>query len=417
MVTVARPLDALITHAKSGASGEFVCAAKLGEIHVYLQKGKIAWATDSKHAFAFASYLQAAAGIDKNTFRQVVEECRREKLPLGETIVAWGLTTLEGVREALFHQVEQALRLLSSVDTGQALFLERVYRKYDERLVFHVSEFLDVLEPSEALPSPLAESQPPPSAHCSDLARQLRSSVEGLSWVEVLKNDQVVDADPVAQSGRVASRLARSTLLDGADFIAVRSACSSVLGLSLSESRSVWCRIIADSTFGAVVSAIWSVAGVSEQAFSCAPPAKHSKAWSIGAESSATNEAIRMFLTRASDVLGTIVLANNATKEPVAGYGCGALEIDRCLDVARRRRHSLGLALTTDDGQCALDSIGFDLRTMVSGERSLWCYGAEIEPEGETLWLFLDRKNSQGLGWAYLTALTRALERTRANSR
>lgn len=58
--------------------------------------------------------------------------------------------------------------------------------------------------------------------------------------------------------------------------------------------------------------------------------------------------------------------------------------------------------------------MGFFLRELVTGERTCWCFGAELDPStGHTLWLFLDRRTSQGLGWAYLSALARTLRSAR----
>src|SRR5690242_4483859 len=90
---------------KSGASGEFICASSALEVHVHLQLGRVAWATDSRHAFVFTRHLQEHAALTKEQFREVLEECRRNHLPLGETLVRWGLATLAQVRAALRHQI------------------------------------------------------------------------------------------------------------------------------------------------------------------------------------------------------------------------------------------------------------------------------------------------------------------------
>jgi hypothetical protein len=406
----------LLSLAGAGASGELVCASPVGEFHVYLQEGRIAWATDSKHPFAFAAHLQDTAGIDVDTFRHVVEECRRERLPLGETLVEWGLTTIEGVRNALGRQVGRALELLATVDEVQALFLERVYRKYDDRLTFSIDEFVGqaplVDEPAAAADAAALQELADRPGDRPELARQLRSSVEGLSWVEVFEDERVVDADPEAPGPRTPGELVRTTLLDGADFAAVRWARSSVVGLSVGRPRSLWCRISAESTFGAVVSAISSVAGV-ERALDRAPP-RPDDSWSVGDADAPANQAIRAFMKRAQDVLAAVVFPGGASSAPSAGCGCSALELAMCVETVVRRRRALTLeALPEGPEEAKLDSIGFYLRTMVSGEARLWCFGAELEPAtGETLWLFLDRRNSQGLGWAYLTALSRALARS-----
>jgi hypothetical protein len=410
-----RPLDKLLSLAAKNASGEFVCASAAGEIHVYLQEGRIAWATDSKHPFAFAAHLRDAAGIDAHTFRDVVEECRRERLPLGETLVSLGLTTWEGVRASLAHQIDLAIALLSSAEAGQALFLPRAYASYDGRLTFGIQDFVDADRERGSAPAP--GSGPAPLSERGDLARQLRASVDGLAWVEVLDEDRIVDGDPESDRPRLPSGLVRTTILDGADFAAIRSAQSSLVGLSLSRPKSVWCRTSAGSTFGAVVSAVLSLTGTAERGSDRASMRRDAGAWSIG-ESAPGAPILSSFVDRAHDVLGAILLGGDAHDEPVAGCGSSALPVETCVDAARRRRGCLDRTLVPIlDGEGELDSIGFYLRTMVTGEEHLWCFGAELAPPGaETLWLFLDRRSAQGLGWAYLSSLTRALSRAPTGS-
>lgn len=232
--------------------------------------------------------------------------------------------------------------------------------------------------------------------------------------MEVLEDDRLVDGDPPCPSSRVPVDLVRATVLDDCDFVAIRSARSSVVGLGMTRPRSIWCRISADSTFGAVVSAIWAAVGAGDvRASEHSPQRPEAGTWSLGPVGDPASEALRVFQKRAQEVVGAIVMATDADR-PVSGYGCSAIDPERCVDLARRR--SRGLVGDTlplaDPGEHALDSIGFSLKTMVSGELGLWGFGAELE-RGESLWMFLDRRTSQGLGWAYLTALTRALGRVR----
>lgn len=380
---------------------------------MYLQAGRIAWATDSRHRFAFASHLQSIAHIEPDTLRQVVEECRRERLPLGETLVQWGLATWEAVRTALSHQISLAVSQLAQMETAQTLFLERTFPPYDDRLTFQVSEFAPA---PPASTEDASESGPAASSTTGTrgLARQLRASIEGLSWVEVLDGDRVIDGDPGCPSSRVPVELVRTSVLDGCDFVAIRSARSSVVGLGVAARRSIWCRLSADSTFGSVVSAIWAAAGVPCKSFTGGPPHAGGAAWSLGAAGAAANETLRAFQQRAQEVLAAIVL-DGTTLEPMAGSGSGPLAPERCLDLARRRLRSLAAETLplTDPGEHELDAIGFSMKTLVSGEDTLWCFGAELE-HGASLWVFVDRRTSQGLGWAYLSALTRTLARERA---
>ncbi len=405
----ARCVEDLRKHAMRGASGEFICACDAAEVHVYLQRGRIAWATDSEHRFAFASHLQEVAGIGAEEFRHVVEECRRDKLPLGETLVAWGLVSWEGVRRSLSHQIELALTLLTRIERGQAVFLERTYGSYDERLTFDLRDFVSAEKPSR----PSAPAALPPMSDRPGLAQHVRRSIDGVLWVEVFDGERIVEAEPEVRGARLPAALVRTTLLDGADFVAMRSARSSVVGVGLSDKRSLWCRLSADSTFGSVVSAVASIAAPVDKAIEAPPPRPDVIAWAVGAHE--PDDAIGAFMHRANDVLGAIVLDGDSASDPIAGCGSSALGAEPSVDIARRRARSFqGTHLPADREDKELGSMGFFLREMVTGERACWCFGAELDPStGHTLWLFLDRRTSQGLGWAYLSALARTLRSAR----
>ncbi|MBX3229611.1 MAG: sigma-54-dependent Fis family transcriptional regulator [Labilithrix sp.] len=118
---------------KEGASGELICASDTIEVHVYLQRGRIAWATDAAQPLAFTRYLLERAQIDVEVFREILESCRREKRPLGETLIAWGVATREEVRDALRHQIELALARIHESGPVESLFLKRTsqFSDYD----------------------------------------------------------------------------------------------------------------------------------------------------------------------------------------------------------------------------------------------------------------------------------------------
>lgn len=324
----ARCVDDLRQHAKRGASGEFICASNAAEVHVYLQRGRIAWATDSEHRFAFASHLQEVAGIGAEEFRHVVEECRRDKLPLGETLVAWGLVSWEGVRRSLSHQIELALVLLARIDRAQAVFLERAYGSYDERLTFDLCDFVSSERPSRtSLPA-----TPPPMSDRPGLAQHVRRSIDGVLWVEVFDGERIVEAEPELRGARLPVGLIKTTLLDGADFAAMRSARSSVVGVALSEIRSLWCRLSADSTFGSVVSAVASIASPIDRVIEPPPVRPDVIAWEVGAHE--PDDAIGAFMNRAQDVLGAIVLDGDPARDGVAR---AAFKGRTCPPIARTR--------------------------------------------------------------------------------
>lgn len=408
-MTTKDAISEIVDLAAGNASGEFICATSSLEVHVYLQAGRVAWATDSKHPFAFAKYLQESARIDDDTFRQVIEDCRRDKLPLGETLVKWGLVSEEGVRDALRHQIRQAFDELLAAPTCHALFLDRGYSGYNPRLTFDVHEFL-------AASSSQVRDEPPQSRVSiegrSGFARQLRESIDGLSWVEVLEGEALVDGDPAGANARTPLCVLRTSIHDGADFVAIRSAQGSLVGLGAAGERSLWCRLSADSPFGAAVSTLWTITSTGRRSnvssVSRPGPVTHF----AGDEHGPLTSEMRGFLERAPEVLAAVVLDAGDRSVPTVGFAVPEVEVDRCLTIARKRSECLScqLWMGSDNRERSLDSVGFYLKTMVSGEGNLWCFGAElgVDPP-ETLWLFLHRGCSQGLGWAYLSTLYRAL--------
>ena len=131
MRTSERPLSTLVRLVRTEASGELICAADSLEIHVFLQRGKVAWCTESGKPFAFTQRLFELTELDRDGFRQIIDECRRDRLPLGETLIRWGVASLEQVREALRRQIVEALTALAVQHDAQVIFLERS-RAFDD---------------------------------------------------------------------------------------------------------------------------------------------------------------------------------------------------------------------------------------------------------------------------------------------
>ena len=183
------PIGALLEHAARGVSGELIGVSDGVEVHVYLQRGRLAWATDSVHPLAFTRRLVATAKIDVETFREVLDACRREKRPLGETLMAWEVATKDEIRGALRHQIDTALSLLRTSEPMQTIFLARPtqFADYDTELTFTVEELgLFAPRPSPSL-APIerpAASMPPDSGTLAAATAYLRGSIDGLAWVE-----------------------------------------------------------------------------------------------------------------------------------------------------------------------------------------------------------------------------------------
>jgi hypothetical protein len=132
----------LVALARAGASGELVCACEQGESHLYLQRGRVAWANDCKHQRAFTSHLKEHAKVDPAAIEDVVADCRATKRPLGEALVERNLATEAQVRAALRHQIGLALHIGECCNDGTAVFLQRDYDVYDVRFTFDAAELV-----------------------------------------------------------------------------------------------------------------------------------------------------------------------------------------------------------------------------------------------------------------------------------
>jgi len=419
--SVVGPLSELRDLAARGGTGEFICATAAAEVHVFLQRGRVAWATSSTHPFEFARYIREHNKIDDTTFRHVVEECRRDKLPLGETLVAWELLTWDDVNAALRHQVRLALVTLSQLGVARTMFLERRrYMEYNAELTIELASVLPTQGPSPRKASGTRISTNPPTA--PGFAHQILESIEGAAWVELLEGEGLVEAAPAAPTpSRVPPELVRTTLADDADFVAVRSTRGSILGARLARaSRSLWCTLAADSTFGAAVSTLWSLSVV-HPLVSPPPRSSDGRAWEVGAPDSSAAAEMRLVLGRAREVLAAFVLSSSG--QPVVGIARGGLD-EGCVELLRRRTHVFAVPLFeeprgedhVENTGTRMAALGFTFRTLVTGERAFWCFGAELlAAQGHTLWVLTDRNASQGLGWACLTALCRGLTRPSAS--
>lgn len=407
-----RPLETLRRIAEARGTGELICASATAEVHVYLQHGRVAWATDSEHPFAFTRYLQKIAEIDPESFRDILDSCRREKRPLGETLVSWGVATQDEVRDALRHQVRLALDVLAAARPAKTVFLDRTrqFAQYDAAFTFGVEELLtgteETPEPRRAsrAPGPAGPVSAPPAQY----ARRLLDSVEGIAWAELLEGTAVADAAPErAPEARVPLDVARATVLDGAELVAMRAPEGTLAGVALPDACSLWCRLAAESTVGSAVAAL-SGFGAADRASGDFGVAERGALWSIGATESPAMTALHDFLGRASETLAALV-----TELGDGPWSCGAgggVPAEYALDLVRRRARALAAPSIFDRDASAEDDVGFRFRSMLTRERRVWCFGAELGTKPRRiLSLLLHRRSSQGLGWAYLTSLSRQL--------
>lgn len=379
MRAAAHPLAELHELAARRATGELVSSSARAETHVYLHRGRVAWAIDSRRPGRFAAHLESAAGVAPELLRELAEECRRGRLPFGETVVAWGIATPAQLRHALHKQIEETIGLLDD-ETARVLFLARDWSGYDGDLTFTVDELVRGSSPSAA----------------ADVVARVRASVDGLAWVELVESGRAIAGEPASHELRTPLELIDATLSDGAEMVAVQSRSRCIVGVHSSATCSLWCRLSDSGALGGALARLSAMFGPLDRRSEPRGPRTSAAAWQHEDHGSALS-VLREFSGRAHEILAALVADREG--RVVAGIGFGDLELASCNDLIARR----GRALVPDrDGPDASTS------SMMTAEPSTWCFGSTLGPD-RSLWLLLDRSNSQGLGWHYLTTLARTL--------
>jgi len=141
------PLKLLMRYVVLGVSGELVSVTKQGKIRVYLQQGRVAWATTHTKERRLIQYIMEFCDTDKDALRGVVEDCVRTKRHFGEVLIERGIATTQQVRHALQAQISETIPELAKVPTAHVLFVPRdEFDEYRSELTFELSEVAGGLE-------------------------------------------------------------------------------------------------------------------------------------------------------------------------------------------------------------------------------------------------------------------------------
>lgn len=411
-----RPLETLSELATGKASGELICASSDVEVHVYFQRGRIAWATDSRHPLAFTKRLLDTARIDIDVFREILESCRREKRPLGETLVTWGVANREEVRAALKHQIDLAMTALLSAGPVQTLFLNRSsqFAAYDASLTFALHEVTGGPTEPEVVTSVsrttlrereeedvVAERMDRPG-----LAARLQASV-GAEWIEVLDGRRIVESLPLHSSAsRLSTMLIDATIADGAELVALRTAEGTLGGAALGDGRSIWCMAAVETTIGALVAGLASIANE-------APPASREIAldpgelWATAA--SAEIEVLREFASRVPELRAAFV-TDAVTSDRTLGVGRPSVSAIAASSLVTARTRAILTSAESQRTHSAAEAMRSP-RRMMTQEPEFLLFAEELVVEHlhRVVWIVLDRFSSKGLGWGHASALGRRL--------
>lgn len=255
-------LEALAALCQGKRSGEFVAAAPMREFHVFLREGAVAWATDSAEPALFSRLIKERCGIDDTTFSDIVAECRRSRLPLGETLVTLGLAKSEQVREALQEQSRGVVTALARLDQATHVFLERPgFLQYRVDFTFALDELAarPRLAPVTVTPTPApAAAAPSPPAAAGDAAFDAWGReflrVRSVDWLALTTEEAVVQHTGALGT---ATELVRATELmrsRGARFLAYQGRADALIGVEVDGGRVLWCHAKAAGRIGTLAS-------------------------------------------------------------------------------------------------------------------------------------------------------------------
>lgn len=388
------------------ASGELIYVSDTVEIHVFFQHGNIAWATNSLRPLEFTRYLLESAEIDPATFREILESCRREKRPLGETLIAWGVATKEEVRAALRHQIECALSGVVESEPSELLFLKRSaqYADYDVTLTFDLSDLTYAPADLPRTPSVVVPSSAPPP---SDAPMQLRIALDGVRWVEEVRAGQA--------SARIPGDLFDNTLRDGARLVTLQSSTETLAGVLLAPERSLFCLVEPAVTIGAITTLLGSLSTMPAGSPASSPLGVGPQRAIGRAPDDRVASVFGEFLERASDVRAVFLTTRSKRNDSIFGITRGSIAGEDLEQLVLRRGRAFTASVVPRDAEppSTADVEGTTSFRGMTVEATCVLFATEIVVDGAThlVWVVLDDAVSKGVAWGYLTSLGRTLAR------
>lgn len=129
----------------SHESGEFIATWEDSTLHVHLHHGLVAWVAEEPSQPERTRALLRTLQLNRPTFEEVVDECRRTQSSLGTVIERLGLATLDQIADAFFTHMRDSLSpLIGNTRPGVHAFVRRSSSTdaYDERLAFRLESLM-----------------------------------------------------------------------------------------------------------------------------------------------------------------------------------------------------------------------------------------------------------------------------------
>lgn len=402
-VTARPPLEALRELVEARATGELVCTTDEGELHVHLQEGRVAWATSSCATFSFSSYIVQRCNIDRAALRDLVEECRRNRRPFGETLVEWGIASEDTVREALERQVREALVGMRS--TGHAVFLPRGrgYRTYGAALTFELDRVLPERRARRTSSQrlPLTPALPPGAGH--ERLAALMAAEPGIRWAELHAPGGVARLGAGPDDHELGALNGTLFGPGGARFAAVRTVSEVAVGMAVDRGEGVvWCGLAPELVLAATILQLERTLRVSE--IQTPRPLGPGDGLEVGPDRGIAPHVLGELMRRTDEIWGVAVSRGADVTEVVARRS--PMRDEQLLAAVRPalallRRRALGASIEP-----------FGTSTMVASSAGHLYGGRFLDDTDRCVWLFVDGAAPLGLGWALTTSILRETTRT-----
>jgi hypothetical protein len=114
---------------------------------VLVEDNRVCWAAASNMGHRLTDILRHESDppLPAETFEEVYEECYQRSSPLGETLVARGLVTSEGLWHGLLRHTAEAICVLASSSSLSPVWASNRTRRYNAEYTFSTPELLSCI--------------------------------------------------------------------------------------------------------------------------------------------------------------------------------------------------------------------------------------------------------------------------------
>jgi hypothetical protein len=111
---------------------------------ILVERGRVCWAGAAQMGHRLTDILRRRIdkGVEPGALEEIVRRCRLESTPLGEALVASGLLSSDGLRDALRQHTSEAILHLGQAAADSPTWLAHRRQRYDARFTFSPAELL-----------------------------------------------------------------------------------------------------------------------------------------------------------------------------------------------------------------------------------------------------------------------------------